>query len=72
MPNLNGKGPFGEGPMTGRGKGRCGKRSSLQIKKSQDQSVSGEISTTDKLRDSDKSGMYCSRERRRFRNRNNS
>ena len=72
MPNLNGKGPFGERPMTGRGRGRCGKRPSEQIKKTQDQSISGELSTPDRFRDSDKSVVYCSRERKRFRNRKNS
>ncbi len=25
MPNLNGTGPLGDGPMTGRGAGRCGR-----------------------------------------------
>jgi len=72
MPNLNGKGPFGEGPMTGRGRGRCGKRPSEQIRKSQDQSISGELPTPERFRDSETSEMYGSRERRRFRNRNNS
>jgi hypothetical protein len=72
MPNLNGKGPFGGGPMTGRGSGRYGKRPSEQIKKSQDQSIRGELSTPDRFRDSDKIEMYGSKERRRFWNRNNS
>lgn len=68
MPNFNGKGPFGEGPMTGRGSGRCRKKPSEQIKKSQDPTAGRNLSTFDRFRDSDKSEKYYGRARRRFRN----
>lgn len=29
MPNRNGRGPSGQGPLTGRGKGRCNKNSNV-------------------------------------------
>ncbi len=41
MPGLDGKGPEGEGPLTGRGRGRCNKQNKKRKDMNQESSDSG-------------------------------
>ncbi len=72
MPNLNGRGPSGDGPMTGRGRGHCRKKNLTQTDKSENQLYSKNMDASNRLDFGRKSGNHAARERRRFRNRDNS
>jgi hypothetical protein len=69
MPNLNGRGPFGEGPMTGRGRGRCRKKNLIQTDKVENQLHGENIDASNRLEFGRKSGNHAGKERRRIKNR---